>query len=80
MWWFITILIFIFSLFISYLLILSLRRINNFENVIFGQDKRIIESQRPQKVPFDLTEELHLNFDTVAINYRLGMKALGLDY
>ena len=54
--------------------------LQNFENVIFGQDKRIIESQRPQKVPFDLTEELHLNFDTVAINYRLGMKALGLDY
>jgi len=54
--------------------------LQNFERVIFGQDKRIIESQRPQKVPFDLTEELHLNFDAVAVNYRLGMKALGLDY
>ena len=54
--------------------------LQEFESVIFGQDKRIVESQRPQQVPFDLKDELHLNFDAVAINYRLGMKALGLDY
>ncbi len=48
--------------------------LQNFEQVIFDQDKRIVESQRPQQVPFDLTEELHLNFDTVALNYRRAMK------
>ena len=46
----------------------------DFEEVIFGQDRRIEESQRPQQVPFDFTEELHLKFDAVAINYRKAMK------
>tara|TARA_Y100001970_G_scaffold280974_1_gene390839 strand:+ start:3484 stop:3771 length:288 start_codon:yes stop_codon:yes gene_type:complete len=50
MWWFITILIFIYSLFISYLLILSLRRINNFENVILNIQNIIDYSSRRLKV------------------------------
>jgi phenylpropionate dioxygenase-like ring-hydroxylating dioxygenase large terminal subunit len=52
--------------------------LQNFEQVIFDQDKRIVESQRPDQVPFDFADELHLKFDTVAVNYRRGMKALGL--
>ncbi|MGI9550386.1 MAG: Rieske 2Fe-2S domain-containing protein [Aurantibacter sp.] len=54
--------------------------LQNFEKVIFDQDKRIVESQRPQQVPFDFAEELHLKFDAVAINYRRAMKKAGLDY
>jgi phenylpropionate dioxygenase-like ring-hydroxylating dioxygenase large terminal subunit len=49
--------------------------LQNFEQVIFDQDKRIVESQRPDQVPFDFAEELHLKFDTVAMNYRKAMKA-----
>ena len=52
----------------------------DFEEVIFGQDQRIVESQRPQQVPFDFTEELHLKFDAVAMNYRKAMKKEGLEY
>lgn len=52
----------------------------DFENVIFGQDKRIVESQRPEQVPFDFTEELHLKFDVVAMTYRRAMKKEDLDY
>ena len=52
----------------------------DFEEVIFGQDRRIVESQRPQQVPFDFTEELHLKFDAVAMNYRKAMKKEGLEY
>ena len=48
--------------------------LQDFEQVIFDQDKRIVESQRPQQVPFDFTEELHLKFDTVAMHYRRTMK------
>ena len=48
--------------------------LQEFEKVIFDQDKRIVESQRPIQVPFDLSEELHLKFDTVAMNYRRAMK------
>lgn len=54
--------------------------LQNFEKVIFDQDKRIVESQRPEIVPFDFTEELHLKFDAVAMKYRRTMKKQGLSY
>jgi phenylpropionate dioxygenase-like ring-hydroxylating dioxygenase large terminal subunit len=50
----------------------------DFEDVIFNQDRRIVESQRPEKVPFDLAAELHLRFDAVAVAYRRAMKAFEL--
>jgi len=54
--------------------------LQDFEQTIFDQDKRIVESQRPEQVPFDLADELHLKFDTVAVNYRRAMHAQELDY
>lgn len=54
--------------------------LQDFEQVIFDQDKRIVESQRPEQVPFDFAEELHLKFDAVAMNYRRAMKAEDLAY
>jgi vanillate O-demethylase monooxygenase subunit len=48
--------------------------LQKFEAVIFGQDQRVVESQRPEQVPFDLAEELHLQFDAVAIAYRKAMQ------
>ena len=54
--------------------------LQEFEQVIFDQDKRIVESQRPEQVPFDFTKELHLKFDSVAMNYRRLMKKKGLSY
>lgn len=54
--------------------------LQEFEQVIFDQDKRIVESQRPEQVPFDFTEELHLKFDAVAMNYRRAMKRQKLSY
>ncbi|HLQ57306.1 MAG TPA: aromatic ring-hydroxylating dioxygenase subunit alpha [Streptosporangiaceae bacterium] len=52
--------------------------IQEFENTIFGQDRVIVESQRPERVPFDLAAELHLKFDAVAVAYRKAMRAHGL--
>ena len=52
--------------------------IQEFEELIFSQDKRVVESQRPEQVPFDLSDELHLTFDAVALNYRRAMEAEGL--
>ncbi len=46
------------------------RVLQEFEDTIFGQDQRIVESQRPEQVPFDLASELHLKFDALAIAYR----------
>jgi vanillate O-demethylase monooxygenase subunit len=54
--------------------------LQEFETVIFNQDKTIVESQRPEQVPFDLADELHLKFDAVAVNYRRTMQKEGLDY
>jgi vanillate O-demethylase monooxygenase subunit len=52
--------------------------LQDFEDVIFEQDRRIVESQRPERVPFDLADELHLTFDAVAVSYRRAMRANGL--
>jgi phenylpropionate dioxygenase-like ring-hydroxylating dioxygenase large terminal subunit len=52
--------------------------IRDFEDTIFGQDQRVVESQRPERVPFDLAAELHLKFDAVAVAYRKAMRASGL--
>ena len=56
------------------------RLIQEFENTIFSQDKRVVLSQRPEMVPFDLADELHLNFDAVAVNYRRTMQQEELSY
>ncbi len=42
------------------------------------QTQVVVESQRPERVPFDLTAELHLRFDAVAVAYRKAMRDLGL--
>jgi vanillate O-demethylase monooxygenase subunit len=51
--------------------------IQAFERTIFGQDQRVVESQRPERVPLDLAAELHLAFDAVAVAYRRAMRAHG---
>jgi phenylpropionate dioxygenase-like ring-hydroxylating dioxygenase large terminal subunit len=51
--------------------------IQAFERTVFGQDQRVVESQRPDRVPFDLAAELHLTFDAVAVAYRRAMRAHG---
>jgi vanillate O-demethylase monooxygenase subunit len=52
--------------------------LQEFERTIFGQDQRVVESQRPDRVPFDLAAELHLTFDAVAVAYRRAMRGHGL--
>ena len=54
------------------------RVLQEFEDTIFGQDQLVVESQRPEQVPFDLAAELHLKFDAVAVAYRKAMRTLGL--
>ena len=52
--------------------------LQDFEDTIFDQDRRVVESQRPERVPFDLAAEMHMTFDAVAINYRRAMRDQGL--
>lgn len=50
-----------------------------FEQTIFAQDQRFVESQRPSVVPFDAQAEMHLKFDAVAMHYRRATREQGLD-
>jgi Vanillate O-demethylase oxygenase C-terminal domain len=43
-----------------------------------GQDQVVVESQRPERGPFDLADELHLKFDAVAVACRKAMRQPGL--
>ena len=44
-----------------------------------AQDKRIVEAQKPEQVPFDLAAELHIKGpDTAAVAYRRAMAELGV--
>lgn len=55
------------------------RVLQDFEDVIFNQDKSIVESQRPKKVPYEPTAELHMKFDAVALAWRNAMRANRFD-
>lgn len=47
---------------------------------IFEEDRVIVESQRPELLPLDLQEELHLRSDRVAIEYRRWLSQQGLSF
>jgi phenylpropionate dioxygenase-like ring-hydroxylating dioxygenase large terminal subunit len=49
-----------------------------FQDRIFGQDRPILESQRPELLPLDLQAELHLRSDRTAIAYRRWLRELGV--
>ena len=50
-----------------------------FSRALLEQDRRIVESQRPEMLPIDLTEELHLRGpDTVALTYRRTLASAGI--
>jgi phenylpropionate dioxygenase-like ring-hydroxylating dioxygenase large terminal subunit len=42
-----------------------------FNDVVIGQDRPVVESQRPEELPFDLSAELHIRgADRISIEYR----------
>jgi vanillate O-demethylase monooxygenase subunit len=47
------------------------------ERAVFDADRRIVETQRPDALPLDLTTELHLPFDRLAVAYRRALVELG---
>ncbi len=59
---------------------LSDEDISEFHGAIIGQDKPILESQRPEFLPMDLSEELHLRSDAATARYRRYLKATGLGF
>ena len=47
------------------------------EQMVFHPDRRVVETQRPERLPLDLSAELHLPFDKLAVAYRRGLVDLG---
>ena len=54
------------------------QEIIEFQNMIFAQDKPIVENQKPEDLPLDLQVELSLKSDRVSIAYRQYLKKLGV--
>jgi phenylpropionate dioxygenase-like ring-hydroxylating dioxygenase large terminal subunit len=54
------------------------RVFQDFQDKIFSQDLAILESQRPEELPLDLQQELHLKSDRLAIAYRQYLMKLGV--
>ena len=46
------------------------KQITDFQDMIFSQDKPIVENQKPEELPLDLQVELSLKCDRVSITYR----------
>lgn len=50
----------------------------DFNHQVFAEDKEIVESQCPEELPIDLSEEVHIRADKSSIAYRQGLAKLGL--
>jgi vanillate O-demethylase monooxygenase subunit len=50
---------------------------NALEDRIWQPDRAIVEGQRPERLPLDLLEELHLPFDRLAVAYRRRLREIG---
>lgn len=55
-------------------------RFRAMQDLLVSQDVRVVESQRPELLPLDLAEELHLRSDRTAIAYRQFIKARGVRF
>lgn len=51
-----------------------------FQHMIFGQDKPILESQRPRRMPLDGPLEAHMRCDLSSATYRRWLKARGMAF
>jgi len=49
-----------------------------FDARIVAEDRPVVESQRPEQLPLDLAEELHVQADRMTIAYRKALASLGL--
>jgi phenylpropionate dioxygenase-like ring-hydroxylating dioxygenase large terminal subunit len=52
-----------------------------FSRTIWDEDRRVVESQRPEELPVDLTKEVHLRAaDAGGLAYRRLLEQIGLEY
>jgi phenylpropionate dioxygenase-like ring-hydroxylating dioxygenase large terminal subunit len=48
------------------------------QDKVFEQDRLIVESQRPARLPLDLRREMHVRSDRLGVEYRRWIRELGL--
>jgi phenylpropionate dioxygenase-like ring-hydroxylating dioxygenase large terminal subunit len=51
-----------------------------FNQIIFGQDIEVVESQRPYRLPLDPHGELHQAADKMSLHYRAWLRDRGIRY
>ena len=54
--------------------------IMDWEGTIMAEDQRIVESQRPEELPLNLHDELHVRADRMTTAYRRALAGLGLGH
>jgi len=54
------------------------RQLLDWENAILAEDRPIVENQRPEELPLDLSEEFHIRGDRFATAFRTALRELGL--
>jgi len=47
------------------------------QDIVYEQDRLIVESQRPYRLPLDLQAEMHVRSDRLAVEYRRWIQELG---
>jgi phenylpropionate dioxygenase-like ring-hydroxylating dioxygenase large terminal subunit len=50
----------------------------DFQGRVLGEDRDIVESQHPEDLPLDLSEEFHIRADRMSTRYRKALAELGL--
>jgi vanillate O-demethylase monooxygenase subunit len=54
------------------------RDLLDWENKILSEDRPIVEGQRPERLPLDLSEEFHIRGDRLSTAFRNALRGLGL--
>ncbi|MGJ3243332.1 MAG: Rieske 2Fe-2S domain-containing protein [Opitutales bacterium] len=50
----------------------------DFQEAVLSEDRPMVESQRPEELPLDLSEEFHIRADSFSTQFRRKLKKLGL--
>lgn len=57
---------------------LPVEEVHAFNLRVFEEDRLIVETQKPERLPLDLSMEAHISADGSSIAYRRGLKRMGL--
>ncbi len=56
---------------------IPVEEVHAFNLRVFAEDRRMVEAQKPERLPLDLLAEAHIPADRSSIQYRRGLKRMG---